>query len=68
MGDVDAGDLLAETLRRGRDLVGIAERQQGIDQDPSVGPEISVELLGAQVASSPSSSGSGLWYGRIGLT
>jgi hypothetical protein len=35
---------------------------------PSVGPEISVELLGAQVASSPSPSGSGLWYGRIGLT
>jgi hypothetical protein len=35
---------------------------------PCVGPEISVELLGAHVASSPSPSGSGQVYARIGAT
>ena len=56
VGDVDTRDLLAEALRPGGDLVRVLEGQQGVDEDPSAGPEISVLLDGAQVATSPSPS------------
>jgi hypothetical protein len=68
IGDVDAGTRLAEGLRPSSDPVGVVEGQQRIDQDPSVGPEFSVLLDDAQVATSPSPGGSGQMYGRIGAT
>jgi hypothetical protein len=55
-GDVDTRDLLAEALRPGGDWSAFSKVSRASMSIPSVGPEISVLLDGAQVATSPSPS------------